>query len=727
MPIDRKNLPSFVRKAYQAAKKANRPQREAEVERLKFWAGGELQWRPEEIRRRVAQGRPVITENKCKPAVDQIEGDIRLNPPGPQVHPVGGGSDGDTADIMEGLIREVEYRCDAKTAYSTAGKYSAASGYAVLELGTEYEGDRSFAQRMTISSVEDPAAVFFDPTARMANRQDAMWAGKLRMYSKEDYVAMFGKSRKVLEPAGVQNAMGWIMDALGVSGSMAELNEWTGAGQGPFFVCEWYQVEMKPTKLRLFSDHIARFDDEAVPKGVRQMDGEENVRSVGRRTIKKFVVDAMEVLDETDWLGSLIPLIPVLGPEVYIEGKLHRLSLIAPAIDSQRALNYVATTMTELAGMMPKSPWIGWKGQFDDPRWQTANSEMWAYLEIEPVFATNEVGQQTVLPAPQRNLWEAPIQWLLALAMHFSDAIKATTAIYDPSLGAQKGQQSGKAIEQLRSESNVGNFSYADNLHRAIGVMYKQMVEIFPQIYDGPRVVAIVKPDSQHEMVTINADFTSDGPKPKDITNGQFSARVTAGPSFQTRQEEAIAALTEFFKAAPQTLAIPGVAAKYLRMIGEGNPAVEGMADLLQPNADGEATPQQLQGQLQQMQQQNQQLTQVAQKLHEALATKQPELDVKKWIAELDAATKIRTAEITASKDLDKAAGEREASLLETHLNLAHDAAQQAVQHEHETTQAQAQQQAAAQAQASDQAHAAASQASDQQAAQQQESQGSEE
>ncbi len=698
--IPKKDIPAHVRKCYQLARNANRRNRDAETERLKFYVGGDLQWRDDEITKRRNQGRPWITINKCKPAVDQVEGDIRLNPPGPQAHPVGEGADPDTADVLEGLIREVEYRSDAKTAYSTAGKYSAASGFAVLELSTEFADERSFNQRLRIHSVEDPGCVFFDPGARMANRQDAMWAGKMRMYSTiEEYTAVFGTSRRISQPRGLQASMGWIAEAMGLTGDLAQISEWTGNGKGPFFVCEFYQVEIEPAKLQLYSNNIAYFDDEKIPAGATPKKGDQNTRMVQRRKIVKYLVDAFEVLDETEWPGRLIPLIPVLGPEVYIEGKLHRLSLISGAIDPQRALNYTATTATELAGMMPKSPWLGAKGQFDDPRWQTANSEMWAYLEYIPTFAVDEAtGQQQLAPPPQRNMWEAPIQWLLALGAFFTDQIKAVTSIYDPSLGAQKGDQSGRAIEQLRSESNVGNFSYADNLHRAIGVMYSEMAYVFPKIMDGQQVVTIVKPDSQHEMVTINQEFPP-GVKGKanKIGMGQYSVRVTAGPSFQTRQEEAVAQLNEFFKVAPQALAQPGVAAKFLRMIGEGNPQVEGMADLLSPNPNGEQTPQQLQAQLQQAGQQNKVLTMLVQKLQQAMQSKLPELEFKKWQTAIEAVTKIRVAEISASKDRDNAKADNDASLLESVMSMAHDAASQATDQEHQAGMAQQAQQAQAQ------------------------------
>ncbi len=707
--IPKKDLPAYVRRCWDAWIKANIHVREAEKERLKFYVGGDLQWRDAELTKRKNSRRPWVTINKCKPAVDQIEGDIRLNPPGPECHPVGDGADGDTADIYEGLIREVEYRSGAKVAYSTAAKYAAASGFGVIELASEFVDERSFAQQLVIQSIEDPQMVFFDPASRKANREDAGWAGKLKMYSRSEYIAAFGDKRRVLQTRAMQSAMGWIQEAMGVGGDLAQINEWTGTGQGPFFVAEFYMVEAEQTELQLYSDGISRFKDEPAPEGVLPKEGEEFKRKVSPRKITKHVVDALEELEETEWLGDIIPLFPVLGPEIYIDGKLHRLSLIAGAIDSQRALNYVASTATELAGAMPKSPWLGAKGQFDDPKWQTANSEMWAYLEYTPVFVVEEsTGAQQLAPAPQRNQWEAPIQWLLALGAYFSDAIKAVTAIYDPSLGAQKGEQSGVAIQQLRSESNVGNYSYADNLHRAIEIMYQQMVNIFPKLLDGPRVVTIVKPDSQHEIVEINREFpdgidpaTGKKGKAKNIGQGRFAMRCMAGPDFQTRQLEAVKLLLEFFKTNPQALGAPGVAAKFLRMLGEGNPEVEAMADLLSPQQDGDATPQQLGQQLQAEQQKTKALTMVVQKMQESIASKLPEIEAKKWIAALNAIAGIREAEIKAGSDKAQA----DLDTFESILGMAHERGMQAVEHKHAEGMQDSQQQAAQAQQMQQQQH----------------------
>ena len=705
--IARKDIPAFVRRCYDQWKKANISTREAETERLKFYVGGDGQWRPSEISKRRDSGRPWITVNKCKPPVDQIEGDIRLNPPGPEAKPVGENQDAADPDIIEGLIREVEYRSGAKNAYSTAAKYVAASGYGCIELATEFVSDRSWAQQLRIDTVEDPAMVFFDPASRRLDRRDAGWAGKIRMMSDAQYRQEFGEGR-VLQPSGVQIAAGWIQDALGIGGSMAELNEWTGAGKGPFYVVEFYLVETNPTKLRLYSNGISYFDDDRIPVNVMRVPGEENSRTVPRRQVTKFVVDAMEVKDETEWLGDVPPLFPVLGPEVYIEGKLHRLSLIAGAMDSQRALNYVATTAAELTGALPKAPFIGAKGSFEDDRWNTANSEMWAYLEYTPVFITDETtGQQQLAPPPQRNMWEAPIQWLMMLGQWYSDNIKATTSIYDASLGQQKSDQSGRAIEQLRSESNVANFSYADNLHKAIELMYQQMCLIFPKILDGPRVVSIVRPDSQHEIARINQVFGEDGidqatgrkGKANNLAIGQYSVRVVAGPSYQERQSEAVQTLIAFFKGNPQAQMVPGVAAKFLRMVGEGNPQVEGMADMLAPDQTKDQSPAQIAQELQKATAENQQLKQAVQELNNKLQTGQPKLEIEKYKADLEAAVKLAIAEIGAKVQDSARASADALAAQQSHEQMAHEAGMQAQQQEHEAGLQQQQAQAAMQQQ----------------------------
>ena len=652
-------------------------------------------WLDEEIKRRESQGRPWLSVNCLKPAVDQVEGDIRENPPGPKILPVGGGADNDTAAIHAGLIRECEHRSNAQIAYITAARYQSASGLGVIELATEYTNDRSDSQQVTILTAEDPAMYFWDPAARMLGRQDAMWAGKIKVLGEAAYIAQFGDKRAVLKNRGIQTATGWLQDFIGLdSAAFAQINAWTGSGKGPYTVCEFCQIEVERVKLFAYSDNVNRFEDEEAPEGVTPG---ELLREVPRRTIWKWLVDALEVLDDpTEWLGTVCPYIPVLGQEIWIDGKLYRFSLISEALPSNRGLNFAATTCTEIVGLIPKSPYVGWKGQFEDERWQSANTEAWATLELTPAWAVHPTtGQAELLPAPQRNLWEAALEAPMQLANFFIDRIKATTNIWDPSLGNAKHDQSGVAISQLRSESSTGTFFVADNLHHAIQEVYEQIIIINSQIRTSAEVASIVQPDSTHEAVSINQLF----PKGVDPASGKqrkpvflnptqrHAITVTVGPNFDVLKQQTTAILTEFLKIDPQIMAVPGVASKALRAISQGDPEIESIADLLDP--DTSVNPAQMQQQLGQARKQIQAYETVIAKLKMDLDSKTPQVqaDLRKNV--LDNLTRIEVAKINASLDADKQQADMIADHLGTVLGMAHETATQTVEHEHEKGMAQ--------------------------------------
>ena len=693
-----KELPRFVRQCWHRYREATKDLRDASQESLKMWLGGKHQWLAAEVAARMGKNRPLVTINRCKPVVDQIENECRQNPPGPQALPVGGGADKDGADILEGLIREYEYRSDAhNTAYAMALRYACAGNYGVFELATEYENERSFEQRLIVKQAEDPSMYFVDPAARGACREDAMWAGKVRVLTEDQLIEQYGTKPKVLNRGLLDAAAGWIQGAISWPGEQASINEWTGGVQrkGPYYVVDFYRVKIQSVKLVLYSDYISRFEDEIVPNGVTPKlddDGKPLMRLVGRRLVKKYLVTALDVLDETDWYGDIIPYFWVMGPEIWIDRKLYRLSLIDGAIGSQRGLNYAATSAAEIVGLMTKAPWIGPQGSFDIQNaqginpWLSSNTEVWAYLEYKPVMITDETtGQSHMCSPPERNSWEAPITRVLELATFFTEQLKAATSVFfDPTIQHVSDVQSGEAIKALQSQTNIGTMNWQDQLHRAVTLSYQQAAKILPKICDGPRVKAIVRPDTKHEMVEINREFSGDknivgSKKRNNITLGEYSLRVTAGPNFHTRTENSISVLTEVFRIVPGLLNNPSVTSQFLRMVGEGSPQVEQIADSIMPGTD-EQTPEQLQAMIQQLKQQDQAKTQLLQKLQQTLMAKLPEIEAKKWVAAVQAIAGIREAEIKAGVDR----AQQDLDTLEHITSMAHETGMQAADHEHE-------------------------------------------
>ena len=705
-PLEKSKVPSLVRKLITNARKWDEKNREQMKMDLAMRVGGDGQWDQAELRKRREQNRPVVAINKVSMPVDHIENEIRQNPPGPICHPVGNGADNDTADIIEGLIRETEYRSRADIAYETAGGMVAAGGFACFELSTDYVDPlKNDDQQLWINVIEDPTTVIFDPNARKFDRSDAMWAARIKALGREQYVARFGERRGVVQGFGWKDALSQAM-----TGDRPTIIEWTGNGKGPYWVIEFYWVDIERKTMRMYTDNIARADDDDIPSGVKpKKDYEPWIAPV--KTVWLYVCDAIEVLEEpVKWLGTRPPLFPVVGQEIWVEGENNRLSLIRQARGAQKGLNYAASEMLYLAGTMTKSPWTGPAGVFGNgDKWDTANQEPWAYIEWYPQFYPDSNGQMHMGPGPQRVERIAEVDASLKMCAFFADSIQSVTGMLDPSRQLAAQDNSGVKVASLQQQGKLGSLQYQDNVMRTIGSIYEEMLYIFPQILDTARAETIIRADGKTELALINQEFGQAHPETgkrsyHDMKNslGKYGVRVSAGPSYMTRRDQAIGNLNDFFKIAPGALQSPKMMAQFLRLIGEGNPAVSQMAEILDPDLGSNVSNESLQQQLKQAQQQGQAMQQVIQALSEKLKAGLPKIEADKWKAALDALTKIEVAKITASKDMDTAAADREANALQQILQMSHDMASQAVdqQHQQEMQQMQAaqQQQAAQQA-----------------------------
>jgi hypothetical protein len=363
--------------------------------------------------------------------------------------------------------------------------------------------------------------------------------------------------------------------------------------------------------------------------------------------------------------------------------------------------------MLTIAGTISKNPWTGPAGVFGNgDKWDTANQELWAYLEWFPQWAVSPSGAETLLPGPDRNPRIAEVDASLKMCAFFSDVIQSSTGMLDPSRQLASSDNPAKKVEQLQQQGQLGSLQYIGNLKKTIGSMYAEMLVIFPQIYDSAQVKTIVKADGETEDATINQEFGDPHPetgrrKIHDIKRsfGKYSVRAEAGPDYESRRDAASERLTEFFKVAPGALQSPAMMGSFLRLIGDGNPIISQMADILDPPVSQGLSPKALAGQVASLTQQNKAMSAVIQALNFKLEAGLPEIEKDKWEKALDSLTKIRVAEINASKDLDKAGGDRLAAQQEQVLSMAHETAMDAVGRQHEAAMAQQAQQAAAQQQ----------------------------
>lgn len=511
---------------------------------LEFLAGH--QWSETDRQTREDDGRPCLTINRLPQYTRQVVNDQRQNKPSIKVSPVDDQADVETAKIYGGLIRHIEQSSKADMAYARAFEGAVENSFGFFRIRTDYCNAKSFDQELIIDQIQDPFLVKFDPFFKVADGSDANWAFVESEYSKDDYLAEHGDS--ALGQNKDWNALGALPDNTGwVSDKKVR-------------VCEYYCKEFEQKTLLKLSDGSV-VDESEFQEGMLDANGQP-IEVVASKTanvpvICHYLINAIEVLERTTFPGQYIPVIPVLGKEIIYKGRRIFESLIRHAKDPQRSLNYFITCETETIALQPKAPFIAAEGQIPKEygeMWRTANRKNHSTLIYKPTdFKGN------LLPAPQRQAYEAPVQAITNARMQASEDLKATTGMYDAALGARSQETSGIAIQRRANQTQTSNFHFVDNLSKSIRHCGRILVDAIPFIYDTARTARIIGDEGQEEMVKLNQVFEKDGAqKIYKMGVGQYDVSIDTGPSYATKRQEAVASMLDLTKAYPNMIAIAG-------------------------------------------------------------------------------------------------------------------------------------------------------------------------
>ena len=534
------DLIRVARERYQKAVDNEQENRDDAIEDLEFLAGE--QW-PEEIRReRIEDDRPILTINKLPQYVRQVTGDIRQNRPAIKIRPADDVADDEIADVFSGLIRHIEAASDAGIAYHTAAEGAAQCGMGHFRIVTEYSALDTFEQNIRIRRIKDHFSVVWDPQAAELTYEDARYCFVEENLDIETFKARYPDS----DTAGFD-----FQD----QATYAYLGDWIT--HETVRVAEYWTKTLEPKTLALLQDGrtVTVTKDDADLGAVVGEDGTVNpiikTRKVMAPKIEMRLISGAEVLEDAkEWPGHSIPVIPVIGEEIHIGRKTVRHGVIRHAKDPQRMYNYWRTAQTEQIALQPKSPYtvtaLNIAGYEDI--WKQANTRNVPYLPYTP-DKTN-AGQ-----APQRNAPPFRSEGMAQEIIVASEDMKGTTGIYDAGLGAKSNEISGKAILARQRESDVGTYTYSDNLARAIRHAGRILIEIIPRIYDTERVVRILNEDETGKAVPINQrveDSEGNFRIINDITVGKYDVVVVTGPSYSTKRMEAADGMIQLVQGNPE-------------------------------------------------------------------------------------------------------------------------------------------------------------------------------
>lgn len=530
------------KEAFELAYEAEADNRITALESLQFARMGE-QW-PDKIKReRETENRPVLTINKMPAFIRQVVNDSRMNRPQIKVKGVDDKSDAATAQVLEGLIRNIEYVSKADVAYDTAVDAAASMGWGYIRIAVEYEYDDSFDKGLRIKRVANPFSVYGDPFSTEADSSDWNQAHVVEYLKEDEFERKYKGADKV----------DWDATYGQLKAPWREDEE--------VMVCEAWRREQVKRNILLMSDgHVLGEKEYLAAKDLFDAMGitVKQSRPAQSYKITQRIMTGAEVLETNEWAGQYIPIIPVYGEEINIEGKRYFRSLIHNAMDAQRMFNYWRTQATEMVALAPRVPFIGEEGAFDaDPNWETANTKSHPYLMHK---------KGTGMPQRQPLDGGSSIG-AMSEAMAAADDMKAIIGMYDASLGARSNETSGKAINARKMEGDVSTYHFIDNLSRAIRHVGCCLIDLIPKVYGPQKIIRVLGEDQKEKVVKLAGGQPQpdmNGPLPDgaeriyDLSVGRYDVAVSVGPGFTTKREEAAAQMTEFIRSYPPAAPIIG-------------------------------------------------------------------------------------------------------------------------------------------------------------------------
>jgi len=623
------------------------------LDALRFIAGD--QWDPQARAQRQLTGRPCLTINKLPTYLHQVTNDQRQNVPSIKVHPVDDGADVETAEVLQGLIRHMEYASNADVCYDTAVNSAAAIGYGYFRLVTEYCDEESFDQDIVFKRIRNAFTVYFDPASTEPDGSDQTKCAISTKMPKTEFKRLYPKAQASDDAlvAGLgDRGTGWF-------------------DENTVRVTEYYRVSMKTATLVLLSNGETGWKDE-LDEAAANAAGVTIVkeRESAKRTVEWFKLSATDVLERAEIKCKWIPVFPVWGDEVDLDGKVVRSGLVKNAMDPAKMYNVWMTAATEEVALRPKAKYVMAEGQEDghEDEWAAANNSASPFITYKPVALGGMLA-----PAPQRQPLADVPAGMLTMAQHASDDIKATTGIFDASLGARGNETSGKAIIARQREGDVANFHYTDNLMRTLRHVGRCIINMIPSYYDAERVVRIMGEDQTVKSAEINKPMPpqeiakqeqaaqqakQSGKQAKaiktvlnDLTVGTYDVTVSTGPQYSTLRQEAAQAMVEFGQSWPKLMDIAGD--KVVKAMDW--PGADEIAERIKKTIPPELTEGEDGEEQQDIPPQVRQMLAQLDQTVQALSAENQQLQSGIEKAKVDAAAKVEVANIQANSSMDVA------------------------------------------------------------------------
>lgn len=479
---------------------------------------------------------PELTINLTDALVRRVVNNMKQQRPRGKAHPVGEGASIETADVINGIGRHVEYRSEASVAYDTGGDMAVTCGWGYWRMVSEYVSPESFQQDIRILPIRNIFTVYMDPASTMPTASDADWCLISIKMKRTEYRRLY--------PRAANTA--W-SDEQGAGDDWEDKEE--------IRLAEYFRIREKMETLYLLKsatgDEHTKFESEMPSAESLAAAGLtiEDKRDSSKREVQWFRLNGSKVVERQILPGTWIPVIRCEGNAVDVDGKILRRGMVRAMIDPQRMVDYGEVAKIKRLGLTPQAPWVAAEGQLDGhPEWTDANMKAFPVLTYKPVTIQTAQGE-IPLPAPQRQ----PPAQLEAGFSEFTAGMRSNLLAVagmpnEPGQDEQGQVVSGRAIDRRQHLADQSHFQYYDNQTLAIAHTWRIMLEWIPHYMSEERMQRIIGEDGQPQMVKIN-ERVSDNPGISNVKNdldvGRYDVVMDTGPGYDTKRQEGSDALIQ--------------------------------------------------------------------------------------------------------------------------------------------------------------------------------------
>ena len=486
--------------------------------------------------------RPCYEFNKLRPYGKRIINEMRANRPQGKVRAVEGG-DVETAEINEGLVRNIWNVSDGDTIIDYAAEYQINAGYGAWRVDTEYADDSMFEQDICIKSIENTFCLYWDPSAKDSLKRDA-----------EDWILTEKVSHRAFEAKyGTKAQKSNFEDAL----EFDDDEDWQDDDTvrvGEYWYKQPYKKEL--WKVQMDDDVLVVDSESDEARGIPKKAIIDR-REVMTNKIMWCVVSGSAILEgPSEWAGSHFPFVVVFGDYVVIDGRPYWWGLPRFAKDAQRSYNISRTAIEETIAQAPKS--VFWatpdqaKGLTD--QWATAHKKNLPYMLYNP---------DVKAPGPPALMGGADIPIaLMQQAAIDSEDLKEVIGLPDASMGRSGDEKSGRAIYARQQQGQIATFNFPDNQAKGIGRTFEIIIDLIPEVYDTERELRVLGSDGSESYVEVNKvvfdPVENRAVRVNDLAQGKYDYVITSGPSFSTLRQEAAETYMSLTQGMPELMGVAG-------------------------------------------------------------------------------------------------------------------------------------------------------------------------